>query len=144
MRDYHNDHMVDYEEPEAIGFLSIPVLEFLNGKPWNEAALGFVHSLRPSCIRVTTGSIKLDSRCWRVTVVVDENDVIDEITQEVEVGLFRDEMRSGDHLRVALAYGFDSKQYAWYVDDNIEGFVYSDKFYKRLTDGTLVPFPEGK
>lgn len=87
MKDYHSTHMVSYEQPERRGFTVVPVLPFLTGRMWDECALAFVHTLRPSSIRVTPGEEKCDARTWRVTVVVDEHDVIRSIHQEVEVGL---------------------------------------------------------
>lgn len=95
--DYYSTHMVLYSEPEAIGFLDLEVLPFLKGRKWDHISLAFVHSLRPSSIRVTTGLIKCDARTWRVTVMVDENNIIEEITQEVEVGLPND-IPHGDSL----------------------------------------------
>jgi hypothetical protein len=72
------------------GWISIPVLEFLNGRPWNNAALNVVHGLRPSAIRILlpTGGITADSVTWRVTVSLDaDGRTIRKITQEVQVGL---------------------------------------------------------
>lgn len=87
MKDYHSTHAVAYERPTRFGFTDIDVLPFLVGRPWDVHALAFVHALRPSYIRVTTGEETCDSRTWRVTVTVDENDIIQKIRQEVEVGL---------------------------------------------------------
>ena len=87
MKDYHSTHMVKYEEPQRRGYTIIEVLHFLRGCTWGEEALAFVHALRPTSIRVTNGEEKTDARCWRVTVLVDEGDVIRRIEQEVEVGL---------------------------------------------------------
>lgn len=47
-------------------------------------ALAFVHSLRPSKIRVINNIQSLD--CWRVAVTIDEENNIEAITQEVEIG----------------------------------------------------------
>lgn len=97
-KDYYHDHMVVYEPSSGVrGGLDIKVLPELTGKPWNENALHLVHALRPSSIRVTTGEIKCDSRTWRVTVYINEENIIQEIEQEVEVtGM------SGAKLREAL------------------------------------------
>lgn len=76
-----------YEAPDRRGFMTIEVLPQLTGRMWDEDALNLVHALRPSSIRVSTGEIKCDSRTWRVTVYVDDYDVIMSIEQEVEVGL---------------------------------------------------------
>jgi hypothetical protein len=90
MKDYHSTHAVVYEPPGRRGWTSIDVLPFLIGRKWDERALGFVHALRPTYIRVTQGEETTDARTWRVTVTVDENDVIQEMRQEVEVGLAED------------------------------------------------------
>jgi hypothetical protein len=87
MKDYHSTHLVDYDEPKTIGYCGLPVLPFLIHHKWDEMALAFVHSLRPSCIRVTNGEEKTDAVLWRVTVHVDYLDSITSITQECEVGL---------------------------------------------------------
>lgn len=78
-----------YIEPAEQGGISIPVLEFLNGRPWDNAALNVVHSLRPSSIRTSIGGGgDANSYPWRVTVSLKEdNCTIERITQEVEVGL---------------------------------------------------------
>jgi len=86
MKDYHSTHMVKYERPASIGWTCVETLPFLIGRKWNQLALNYVHSLRPSSIRVTTGVVKLDAQSWRVTVYVDDNDIIEKIEQEVEVG----------------------------------------------------------
>lgn len=91
------------EEEQERGILSLPVLEFLNGRAWDNAALNVIRSLRPSSIRVTKGVITVDSCRWRVTVWLEGNDrTIKRVTQEVEVGL------------VGCRYGSD-------VADYIEG-----------------------
>lgn len=64
------------------------LLPELVGKPWDDKALGCVQMLRPSYIRVTQGTVKLDARVWRVTVYLEEDNItINRIDQEVEVGL---------------------------------------------------------
>lgn len=79
------------------GYTSIEVLDFLSGKPWDDVALGFCHALRPSIIRVVTNGTQLDSRTWRLTVYIDENNLIKKIFQEVEVGL-PEGVRNGHEL----------------------------------------------
>ena len=71
----------------SFGFLSIEVLTFLNGQPWDDVARAYVHALRPSSTRVSAEALKSDSRLWRVTVMLDAEARITEITQEVEVAL---------------------------------------------------------
>lgn len=87
MKDYHDTNGLECDGPMALGYTSIAVLPFLNGRKWDERALGFVYALRPSKIRVTYGEEKLNSVSWRVTVRVDRDDVIRSVTQEVQVGL---------------------------------------------------------
>ena len=81
------------------GFICVDVLTFLNGKPWDDYALGAVHALRPSWIRVVPadGGIQMDAQVWRVTVWLTEDGTIGTIDQEVEVGL-PDDCRNGGDL----------------------------------------------
>lgn len=73
---------------DRYGMTSLPVLPFLVGRLWNNAALNVVRSLRPSEILVTKGVRTLDCVNWRVTVIVaDDGRTIRSITQEVVVGL---------------------------------------------------------
>lgn len=67
---------------------TIQPLQFLHGKPWDDVALGYVHGLRPSRVRVVDGGIQLDAQEWRVTVWLKEDSkTIESIDQEVQVGL---------------------------------------------------------
>ncbi len=136
MKDYHSSHMVEYEKPNSIGYICIEVLLFLKGKKWDEIALAYVHALRPSSIRVTNGEIKTDSRVWRVTVCVNDKDVIDKIEQEVEVGLPAG-VSHGHALGDALKYGINSKQCQWH--GNAKGYFYdgieTHKLYKTTDEG---------
>ncbi len=76
-----------YEPPSGRAYLSVPVLPFLVGKPWDQNALNIVHALRPSYVRVTGGEIKCDARKWRVTVYLDRaTRLLSSIWQEVEIG----------------------------------------------------------
>ena len=98
-----------YVKPSHIGFSDTPVLEFLKGRKWDKIALGYVHSLRPSGIRVIMNWMTADAHSWRVTVVVDSDDIIQKISQEVEVGL-PDGVKHGHGLSVALEHGIDSEE----------------------------------
>lgn len=86
MKDYRSIHLVEYDQPDSIGWRSMTVLHILIGLKWGQLPLNYIHSLRPSYIRVTTGEETMDFRLWRVTVLVDESDTILHISQEVEVG----------------------------------------------------------
>src|SRR6266481_1737914 len=86
-KDYYEIHQISFESFKAIGYNSIKVLPELYGKPWDDYALGLLHALRPSCIRVTFDMVTCDSITWRVTVSINEDNLIREIKQEVLVGL---------------------------------------------------------
>jgi len=62
---------------------TIPVLQFLYGRPFDDYAKCFLLSLQPSSIVVNWN--KLDARRWRVNVRVDDQNIIQYIEQEVEV-----------------------------------------------------------
>lgn len=84
---YRGRHLVEYQEPDDTTHLDFEVLPFLKGRPWDQFSLNYVHSLRPSCIRVSKDGLTLDACPWRVTVTLEEDDrTIHQITQEVEVG----------------------------------------------------------
>lgn len=104
-KDYFSSHMVEFKPFHSTSSLSLDILPILIGKKWDDLALGIVHSVRPSSIRVVkNGFIKLDIRTWRVTIFLDENDCIERITQECTVGL-PDGVEHGRHLRLSLMAG---------------------------------------
>lgn len=104
-KDYFHHHMVDFVPFKHTSTSSLDILPILIGKKWNDIALGIVHAVRPSSIRVIQGgSYTLDSRSWRVTVFIDENDIIEKISQECVVGL-PDGIEHGRHLRLSLLAG---------------------------------------
>lgn len=85
---YRTTHMKEFNHCHVRGYTVIPVLEFLNGKPWCSMALNYVEALRPHYIRVTAGEQTCDAVTWRVTVHLEkDNRTIRFIEQEVEVGL---------------------------------------------------------
>ena len=69
----------------ALSYATMPVLEFLWGKPFDDAARAWITGLRPSKIRVSTGAVKCDGIPWRVTVMLAQDGTVDEITQEIKV-----------------------------------------------------------
>ena len=142
--EYYTTHASKFQKFNSSGRKTIEILPFLKGKKWDDVALGYIHAARPSAIRVTTGSITLDSLLWRVTVYINnENDnIIEKIVQEVEIGL-PEGIANGEAMHYALKYGIDSPQCQWY-NDNIESYYMdgiNDKYYKILSDGTRVIFP---
>lgn len=105
--DFYTRHMVIYpQHVNRYSFSSIKVLEFLNGRQWDDIALGYVHGLRPSAIRVTAGEETMDSVVWRVTVYVDAKNVITGMRQEVEVWL-PDGVEDGHDLSQRIAFKDD-------------------------------------
>jgi len=141
MKDYCSNHLIKYEDPEDYGTTSIRILNMLIGKKWDEAALNYVHSVRPSSIRVTNGCTTMDSVPWRATVEVDCNNIIVEVSQEVVVGLDGG-FTCGEHLEMALKYGSDSPQSNWYRDDSITLFKHDGENYSKICKDGEVPFPE--
>ena len=123
-----------------MGFLSLDVLPFLVGRKWDTVSLAYVHSLRPSSLRVVTDGIQLDARPWRVTVWIDENDFIKKIQQEVKVGL-PDECNSGSALKDALKYGIDSEQVKWHEVDGMTCYGFGETS-KITNDGKEIPYPQ--
>lgn len=65
------------------GYTTVDVLPELIGLPLSDLVYAWLMSLRPSSIRITRGEVHCDARPWRVTVTVDENDVVTAISQEV-------------------------------------------------------------
>jgi hypothetical protein len=80
---YRSTHGVEVPLQPAV-WATLPVLQFLWGRPWDAVALSFVTTLRPSKLRVTRGEVTSDARWWRVTVYLAEDDrTVRKIEQEV-------------------------------------------------------------
>lgn len=95
-----------YEPPKAYGFRVVPVLPFLNGKELNDEAYSWIHSLRPSVIRISRGGTHADAYTWRVTIYLEkDSDIITRIEQEVQYALFgKDaEFEPGIKLGITIA-----------------------------------------
>ena len=103
-KDYYGSYDSKFEPFGRRGFTSIEVLSFLKGHPWNDIALAYIHALFPSAIRVTNGDVTADAYLWRVTVTINEKGVIEEISQEVQVGL-PEGIANGHELDCALKSG---------------------------------------
>ena len=83
-------HGLNYEYKGIIGNDIITILEFLNGRSWDDRALSYIHAVHPSMVRVIKYGCgeKLDSVSDRVTVYLDkDNRTIKKIKQEVQVAL---------------------------------------------------------
>lgn len=110
--EYRSPNNQDFKPYDCTGFLVLDVLPILIGKKWNDYALGIIHAVRPSYIRVASISepVKCDYRPWRITVHVNDDDIITSVKQECTVGL-PDGIEHGSHLRESLTSGpaFDIK-----------------------------------
>lgn len=90
-----------FKEWSAQGYTTIQPLPFLHGRPWGDVALGYVHALRPTRLRVVQDVAQLDAQTWRVTVwLMPDGVTIKRIVQEVAVGL-PDGISSGHDLELA-------------------------------------------
>lgn len=79
-----------YPLPGPHGWTSIPVMQWLWGRLWDDDVLHMLTALRPSVVEVITGLETCDAVTWRVRVYVTEKmggHVIDEIRQSVSVAL---------------------------------------------------------
>lgn len=145
MKDYVDFRGTRYDpEDDARGWTCIKVLPFLTGKKWDEVALAYVHSLRPSSLRIVVGAEACDAETWRVTVHLNDDKTIRDIEQEVEVWL-PDGVAHGHALGHALRWGKESKQCKWHLDAT--GTMYDGVhggYYKFTEDGRTVPFPYPK
>lgn len=84
---YFSSHAVKPEFKGVFGYCSLPVLPFLVGRRWDDVGLAFVSSLEPTAIRVTDGVITTDAMTGRVTVMVNEDFIIQSIEKECNVWL---------------------------------------------------------
>lgn len=98
----------EYEPSNRIGYTSVEVLPHLKGHKWDEIALAYVHSLRPSYIRVIKAEETTDAHLWRVTVYIDEDHIIEKITQEVAVAL-PGGIHNGYELNMTFILSLNSK-----------------------------------
>lgn len=139
--EYISESGVAYDAYTRHGYQSVEQLPSLKGMLWDAVALGYIHGLRPSYIRVVPNDCAetTDSRLWRVTVYLNEDHTIKSIQQEIEVGL-PEGVVHGKALEDALLFGLDSEQVAWHLD--AKGYLYSpvDGYYKQ-TDAGYVPYP---
>jgi hypothetical protein len=142
----HNGAKYDPDDHfKNTGYNCIDVLPFLTGKQFDDVALAYIHSLRPTSIRVSIGSMCLDARTWRVTVHLDKDTMlILKIEQEIEVGL-PDWCKCGSHLNSALNYGKGSDAELWERNDfTHQLWDFNGNVYGFLADDTKIPHPLNK
>lgn len=101
---YRGDHGVEYQKPTKSAWTTIKVLQFLYGRKCDDLILSYIHALRPSAIRITSGYVTCDAMTWRVTVFVDSKNKVKSIEQEVEVATC-EPFENGYQLDKFLKYG---------------------------------------
>lgn len=84
---FRTTHRVDWPEVKSHGYTTIPVLEFLWGEIYDELVLAWIHTCKPTGVRVTRGECTCDASIGRVTVFINEFDIIKKIVQEVQVAI---------------------------------------------------------
>lgn len=138
---YVNKHKVDYADPVAFGYTTVNVLDFLKGRLLDKVVMAYVHSLRPSSIRIIPdgSGMTMDHITWRVTIhtfKVGKRTYVKLIEQEVQVGL-PNGVAGGAALQDALNYGIDSKAVKWWQNAGMT-LCCSDGMYKITPDGKRV------
>jgi hypothetical protein len=141
-RNYKNQEYIEVKT-DSQSYVSIIVLDFLNGKPFDDIAKAYISGLNPTSVRIIYDSEHLDARTGRVTVYLDDNDIIEKISQEITVHL-PESVRHGGHLGICLRYGMNSPQAEWYRDDTITGYLHDgiNGIYYKCTANGRVPFPK--
>lgn len=94
------------DKPKTLCWTTVPILHNIWGRKWNQAAANFLWSMRPSIIRTTKGEITLDCRLWRITVYLTDDNYINKIEQEVEVGAIG--FRNGQDASYYMMEKFES------------------------------------
>ena len=120
---------------DALGYTTIEPLTFLHGRPWDDIALGYIHALRPSRIRVATDSVQLDAQAWRVTVWLKaDGKTIKKISQEVTVGL-PEGIENGHELEIAANEGKGLRRLPvadWLRPYTVGSFIISEEYKQAL------------
>ena len=102
---YRTSQGTSFVESKRTGFACVPVLQFLWGQELTLITFGWIHSLRPSYVRIIDNghSETCDAMPGRVTInLADDNKHIAKIDQEVSVSLYGD-VEHGHDLRVRTA-----------------------------------------
>lgn len=86
---YRSHHRKEWKPDDAVGYTTMPVLPQFIGKKLDNSLIAYLHTLRPSSVRISKDCVTCDSSPWRVTVLtkdVDGVEIIESISQEVCVG----------------------------------------------------------
>jgi len=130
--EYRVYHHKEFPKNTSWSGTNIDVLEFLWGQPWNNLAVNFVSTLRPSCLRVVTNGATADSHPWRVTVWLEKNNItIKKIVQEVEI--VTSGARNAHDLESQLRY---QKKHG-----NLDGYGYYDNGIHIFNPDTVLEVP---
>jgi hypothetical protein len=94
---------IPYQSLASCDLTIVPVLKFLWGMYWNNLALNWVNTLRPSCLTVTVNNDYTPKIAWEVVVYVQQLNadnktdfLIDRITQNCSAGIIG--VKNGDSL----------------------------------------------
>jgi len=85
-KQYIADCSIDYKSPDILGFTEIEILQFLYGTQMDNTVISWCHAFNPSSIRIHYGCITCDASIGRISIVLNENDIVKSIEQEVIVG----------------------------------------------------------
>lgn len=86
---YRTNHRREWQPDASTGYTSMPVLPQFIGKKLDNSLVAYLHTLRPSSVRISADCVTCDSSPWRVTVFtkqVDGVEIIASISQEVCIG----------------------------------------------------------
>jgi hypothetical protein len=114
---YRDSQGEKFEDNISYCWTTKDVLEFLWGQPWNNLALNYVSTLRPSLLRVTSDGVTLECCPWRVTVWLEDDDkTIKSIEQSVTMSIVG--ARNASDMSMQLAYQKEN--------GTLEGYEYPD------------------
>ena len=85
--DFKVYHHAEPKKELGFAFIVVEVLPEIVGLPWCHATMLYTLSLDPCAVRVTTGMMTCDAVSGRITVYVDDKDIITSIKMERKVGL---------------------------------------------------------
>ena len=91
------------ERRHRFGYTEVDVASCLIGNPWDDLALGILHGLSPTRIRVCPPGhgTQCDAQTGRITVYLDNDNLIDTVRQEIEIMLPAD-IQHGHHADLIL------------------------------------------
>jgi len=87
---YRSNHRKEWQPDDITGYTTMPVLQQFWGKKLDNSLLAYLHTLRPSSVRISGDYTTCDASPWQVTVftdkLIDGTEIITQISQEVCIG----------------------------------------------------------